>query len=76
MNETRFIGLLRMYFPRNWEFGTAWTKLGDFGGRGVFEPPKHPVGTPLGFKKDIFALMIEVVDITLDTWKVYLITWG
>jgi hypothetical protein len=28
-------GLLRMYFPRNWEFGSALSKLRNFGGRGV-----------------------------------------
>jgi hypothetical protein len=39
MNETRIlIRLLRMYFPRNWEFGSALSKLRNFGG---FEPP-HP----------------------------------
>jgi hypothetical protein len=39
-------GLLRMYFPRNWEFGSALSKLQNFGGGGV-EPPKPPFGTPL-----------------------------
>jgi hypothetical protein len=38
-------GLLRMYFPRNWEFGSALSKLWNFGG--VFETPKPPLGTPL-----------------------------
>jgi hypothetical protein len=42
MSETRIlIRLLRMYFPRNWEFSSALTKLRNFGGRGL-EPPKHP----------------------------------
>jgi hypothetical protein len=27
--------LLRMYFPRNWEFGSALSKLRNFGGWGV-----------------------------------------
>jgi hypothetical protein len=27
--------LLRMYFPWNWEFGSALSKLRNFGGRGV-----------------------------------------
>jgi hypothetical protein len=46
MNETRIlIRLLRMYFPQNWEFGSALSKLRDIGGG--FEPPKLPLGTPL-----------------------------
>jgi hypothetical protein len=32
-----------MYFPRNWEFGSALSKLWNFGG---FEPP-NPLSTPL-----------------------------
>jgi hypothetical protein len=38
MIETRvLIRLLRMYvyFPRNWEFGSALSKLRNFGGEGV-----------------------------------------
>jgi hypothetical protein len=31
--------LLRVYFPRNWEFGSALSKLRNFGGRGVEPPP-------------------------------------
>jgi hypothetical protein len=34
--------LLRMYFPRNREFGSALSKLRNFGGGGGFETPKHP----------------------------------
>jgi hypothetical protein len=35
MNETRIlIRLLRMYFPRNWEFGSALSKLRKYGGGG------------------------------------------
>jgi hypothetical protein len=33
MSETRIlIRLLRIYFPRNWEFGSALSKLLNFGG--------------------------------------------
>jgi hypothetical protein len=40
-------GLLRMYFPRNWEFGSALPKLRNFGG-GLNTPnPPSPLGTPL-----------------------------
>jgi hypothetical protein len=40
MSETRIlIRLLRMKFPRNWEFGSALSKLRNFGGVG---PPKPP----------------------------------
>jgi hypothetical protein len=39
MSETRIlIRLLRMYFPRNREFGSALSKLRNFGG--WFEPPQ------------------------------------
>jgi hypothetical protein len=32
MSETCIlIGLLRMYFPQNWEFGSALSKLRNFG---------------------------------------------
>jgi hypothetical protein len=42
MNETRIlITLLWMYIPRNCEFGSALSKLRNFGGRGV-ESPKPP----------------------------------
>jgi hypothetical protein len=35
MSETRIlIRLLRMYFPRYWEFGSALSKLMNFGGWG------------------------------------------
>jgi hypothetical protein len=35
MSETRIlVKLLRMYFPRNWEFGSALSKLWNFGGGG------------------------------------------
>jgi hypothetical protein len=47
MSETRvLIWLLRMYFLRNKEFGSALSKLRNFGGRGL-NPPKTPLGTPL-----------------------------
>ena len=43
MSKSRIlVWLLRMYFPRNWEFGSALSKLRNLGG---FEPP--PLGTPL-----------------------------
>jgi hypothetical protein len=31
-----------MNFPRNWEFGSASSKLQNFGGGGVFKRPKSP----------------------------------
>jgi hypothetical protein len=46
MRETRIlIRLLRMYFPRNREFGSALSKLRNFGGVRELNPP--PLGTPL-----------------------------
>jgi hypothetical protein len=48
MSEPRIlIRSLRIYFPRNWEFGSALSKLQNFGGGGVLEPPNRPLGTPL-----------------------------
>jgi hypothetical protein len=48
INETHIlIRLLQMYIPRNWEFGSALTKLRIFGGWGVLNPPNPPFGTPL-----------------------------
>ena len=42
MSESRIlVRLLRMYFPRNWEFGSALSKLHNFEGGG-FEPPNPP----------------------------------
>jgi hypothetical protein len=44
ISETRIlIMLLRVYFPRNWEFGSALSKLRNFGGGGG----ERPLGTPL-----------------------------
>jgi hypothetical protein len=44
MSETRIlVRLLRMYFPRNWEFGSALSKLRNFGGGGL-NPPNPPPG--------------------------------
>jgi hypothetical protein len=41
MSETRIvITLLRMYIPRNWEFGSALSKLRNFGWRGL-TPPRY-----------------------------------
>ena len=40
LSESRILArFLRMYFPRNWEFGYALSKLRNFGG---VEPPKPP----------------------------------
>jgi hypothetical protein len=47
VNETHILTrLLPMYFPRNWEFDSALSKLLNFGGGGgVPKPP--PLGTPI-----------------------------
>jgi hypothetical protein len=43
MGETHIlIRLLWIYFPLNWEFGSALSKLRNFGGGGGFEHPKPP----------------------------------
>jgi hypothetical protein len=44
MSETRIlIRLLWMYFPQNWEFGSALSKLWNFEGGGGYEPPQTPL---------------------------------
>jgi hypothetical protein len=49
MSESHIlIRLLQMCFPRNWEFGSALSKLRNFGGGGGFNPPKTPPGYPRG----------------------------
>jgi hypothetical protein len=67
MSETRIlIRLLRMYFPRNWEFGSALSKLWNFGGWG-FEPPQTtPLGTPLA--KCNCTEMYKVILVTVNKW--------
>jgi hypothetical protein len=45
------IRLLRMYFPRNWEFGSALSKLRKLGGGGLNTPT--PLGTPLVNKNQV-----------------------
>jgi hypothetical protein len=43
MSEPRIlIRLLRMYIPRNWEFGSALEKLRNFGGGEGVEPQTSP----------------------------------
>jgi hypothetical protein len=39
-----------MYFPRNWEFGSALPKLQNFGGGGGVEPPAHRYATAHTYK--------------------------
>jgi hypothetical protein len=47
MNETRIvIRLLRMYIPRNWEFGSALEKLRNFGGFEHPNPLRYATPTP------------------------------
>jgi hypothetical protein len=49
-----------MYFPWNWEFSSALSKLRNFGGEG-FEPPKfRPLGTPLLASGVILRLVIRL----------------
>jgi hypothetical protein len=56
MSETRvLIRLLRMYFPRNREFSSAFSKLRNFGGRS-WTPLPLPLGTPL-FRIGDFLIM-------------------
>jgi hypothetical protein len=52
MSETSIlIRLLRMYFPRNWEFGSLLSKLQYFG---EFKPHKSPrYATAVGYSNNI-----------------------
>jgi hypothetical protein len=43
-SEPSIIRLLRMYFSRNWEFGSVLSKLRNFGG---YLNTPTPLGTPL-----------------------------
>jgi hypothetical protein len=48
--------LLWMYFPRNWEFGSALSKLRKFGGGEVFEHTTPlPLGTPMSLSSSLFV---------------------
>jgi hypothetical protein len=63
MNETRIlIRLLRMYIPRNWEFGSGLAKLGNFRGGGGFELPIPPFGTPLQINSYVLMSVETVLD--------------
>jgi hypothetical protein len=49
MSETRIpISFLRMYFPRNWEFGSALSKLRNWGAGIHSPPPVRPLSRPTG----------------------------
>jgi hypothetical protein len=56
-----------MYFPRNWEFGSALSKLRYFGGRGLNPPPKPPpsvrhcVSPILSYSENKFFLDFQVL---------------
>ena len=65
MSESRIlVRLLRMYFPRNWEFGSALSKFRNFGGG--FEHPKPP---PLG--TSLTHTHVEKVTVNFFTpWKI------
>jgi hypothetical protein len=63
------IRLLQMYFPRNWEFGSAWSKLRTFGGGDVEHPP---FGTPLVLPLPVINKALHRYKIT-DVVSVYLI---
>jgi hypothetical protein len=57
-----------MYFPRNWEFGSALSKLRNFGGGGGFgTPPNHPNGKPLTELKRVFRVSHRLLSATFLT---------
>jgi hypothetical protein len=73
MSETRIlIRLLWIYFPRNWEFGSALSKILNFGG-GEGEHPKRPLDTPLSLgKQQSFYGILLVVHRTVWSYSVRL----
>jgi hypothetical protein len=48
-----------MYFPWNWEFGSALSKLRNFGGRGLNPPTPLPLGTPLRYNNSLIMPAIQ-----------------
>jgi hypothetical protein len=66
------VRLLRMYSPRNWEIGSALSKLRIFffwGGAGV-EHPKHPFGTqlPVAYRGPLGPEIKETKTIRIEKW--------
>jgi hypothetical protein len=55
-----------MYFPRNWEFGSALSKLQNFG-EGGFEPPTPP---PLGTSVVISRSLSLRMEARPPIWRV------
>jgi hypothetical protein len=61
MSETRIlIRLLRMYFPRNWEFGSALSKLRNFSKRLLNEVSLNPTHTSFYAQCTIFNIKEHV----------------
>jgi hypothetical protein len=48
-----------MYFPRNWGFSSALSKLWNFGGVGVVEPPETPPVRHWFRKSDALQLSVK-----------------
>jgi hypothetical protein len=72
MSENRIlIMLLWMYFQRNWEFGSALSKLQNFGGGGGVEPPRCAPATTVFVNKSrpsSFILIRVLIYFLGGTW--------
>jgi hypothetical protein len=55
-----------MYFPRNWEFGSALSKLRNFGGGGL-NPPNPSLVTPLAMVTVVVIAIVIVVNESIVT---------
>jgi hypothetical protein len=80
MSETRIlIRLLRMYFPRNWEFGSALSKLRNFGGGGGGDwlKAQTPLIRPLvvNFHAQTEVLMTIGVCLNVSDLPLWILYW-
>ena len=88
MSESRIlVRLLRMYFPWNWEFGSALSKLRNFGGG--LNTPNPPLGMPLllthlsnqnsneqqGLQRVIFCKCMRICETKQGTMENGLFEW-
>jgi hypothetical protein len=61
---------LRIYFPRTWEFGSALTKLRNFGGGVGFNPriPRFATGLHYSLYHIIHKLSYPIKTVALDIY--------
>jgi hypothetical protein len=57
-----------MYFPRNGEFGSAFS---EFRGGGGFEPPNPPFGTPLAVQNMVIHTLSKLAGILESKYGIH-----